>query len=129
MLYRSPRAFLLVMFAIAFIQAPVSRQRAARSYVAADEPTLTLPVLLGRLGKKCDCVFTIEEAWTEGESVGPMEGTFVPEAVLQQNPQEVMDRLRGIVPNLTYETDKIDSRIINIKDKRLLQLKTYAIDQ
>src|SRR5215470_1125108 len=58
-----------------------------------------------------------------------MEGTFIPEAVLQQSPQEIMGQLRGIVPNLTYETDKIDSRIIHIKDKRLLQLKTYAIDQ
>src|SRR5262249_36022888 len=73
--------------------------------------------------------FTIEEAWTEGESVNEMEATWVPEELLQHTPQQAIDRLQSIVPHFSYEADKLDSRIIHIKDRRLLGLKAYPLDQ
>ena len=61
----------LVILVVSLMGDPVNGQFADNRSNSLAGPRLTLPVLLGRLGKRCDCVFTIEEAWTDGESVGP----------------------------------------------------------
>jgi hypothetical protein len=93
------------------------------------EPRIALGIALSELSKSCRCFFTIEEGWKDGESVNSMEAALVPERVLRQSPQQVMDAMRITVPNFAYEPDKLDSRIIHIKDKRLASIKHYALDQ
>jgi len=112
-----------------FTQDPASQQRVESRSADANGQAITLPILLGRLGKNCDCVFTIEEAWTDGEASNEMEATFLREPVSLDSPNQVMNQLTKIVPNFTYEMDNLDSRIIHIKDKRLAQVKGYVLDQ
>jgi hypothetical protein len=114
---------------VRFTQEPASQQEVDSRSAAASGQKITLPILLGRLGKNCDCVFTIEEAWTDGETSNAMEATFLRERVSLDSPNQVMNQLTNIVPNFTYEVDSIDSRIIHIKDKRLAQVKGYALEQ
>ena len=40
-----------------------------------------------------------------------------------------MDLIAVMVPNLTYAVDKVDSRIIHIKDRRLAGIEHYGLDQ
>jgi hypothetical protein len=119
----------LVIWLVPLSQDPEFRQRRETLSAAASGQKITLPILLGRLGKNCDCVFTIEEAWTDGEASNEMEATFLREPVPLDSPNQVMKQLTKIVPNFTYEVDNIDSRIIRIKDKRLAQVKGYVLDQ
>src|SRR5262245_44937462 len=93
------------------------------------EPRVTLANALPRLAKTCGCFFTLEEAWRNGESTNAMEEAFVPERILGQSPQQAVDLMAVMVPNLTYAVDKVDSRIIHIKDKRLSGIQHYGLDQ
>jgi hypothetical protein len=97
--------------------------------VPRKEPKVVLPAALLQLGKSCGCFFTIEEGWTNDESVNSMEAAYVPEYLLQRLPQDAIDAIRVVVPNFTYEVDKVDPRIVHIKDKRLAAIKPYALDQ
>jgi len=93
------------------------------------EPGIDLGNALSRLGKACGCFFTLEEAWRNGESTRSMEAAYVPERILGQSPQQAMDLMAVMVPNFTYAVDKVDSRIIHIKDKRLSGIEHYGLDQ
>src|SRR5215813_11819100 len=93
------------------------------------EPRIALGNALPRLGKTCDCFFTLEEAWRNGESTNAMEAADVPERILGQSPQQAMDVITVMVPNFTYAVDRVDSRIIHIKDKRLAAIERYGLDQ
>jgi len=93
------------------------------------EPRIALANALPRLGQACGCFFTIEEAWRSGESTRSIETADVPERILHQSPQQAMDLMTAMVPNFTYVLDKVDSRIIHIKDKRLAEIQNYGLDQ
>jgi hypothetical protein len=93
------------------------------------EPRIDVGNALPRIGMACGCFFTIEDASRSGENVNSMEAAYVPERILGQSPQQVMDLMTVMVPNFTYAVDKVDSRIIHIKDKRLSGIEHYGLDQ
>ena len=88
-----------------------------------------LSAALLQLGKSCECFFTIEEASRGDETANSIQAGSIPESILHQSPRQVIDQMRATLPNFTYEVDKLDSRIIHIRDKRLLGLRQYALDE
>jgi hypothetical protein len=90
---------------------------------------LVLRQVLYQLGKKCGCYFTLEQAHSGNQTLGQMEGTPLPQELLAESPQQVMDHLTRVVPNFTYQVDKVDARVIHIIDARVLSRAGYLLDQ
>jgi hypothetical protein len=99
-----------------------------------------LPLLsyLAVLGRDRDVFFTIEESWISWRPVPccpndkpetEMAYHLIQRSLQTEDLREGLERLRHVVPNLTYEVNKGDPRIIHIVDARLLQHGGYGLQR
>lgn len=97
---------------------------------ASGNQAMSLPLLdyLVELGKADDRFFTIEEAWKGDKPMNSLEAQWIQRPLEQKSLQQELERLRGGVPNFSYEIDKANSRIVHIKDARLAQQKGYGLE-
>jgi hypothetical protein len=87
-----------------------------------------LTALLLKLGLKYNCYFTIEEAAADGESVNSMEAQWVQIRSAHLNLEQELDQLHRTVPNLTYEIDRTNPRIVHLIDSRLARVDKYGLE-
>ncbi|MGH9764145.1 MAG: hypothetical protein ACREAC_25200 [Blastocatellia bacterium] len=81
------------------------------------------------MARKCDCYLTLEQAWSEGtgELGNNMEEASVPPTLSLEVPRNAFEALARAVPNLTYQVDPINQKIVHLKDKRLTE-RGYALN-
>ena len=91
--------------------------------------TIPLDHFLHELGRKYDTYFTIEETWADDQSVRLIRSARVRRLSKAESLVQELEYLKKGVPNLTYELDQANPRIIHIIDSRLLSQKDYALER
>jgi hypothetical protein len=121
-------ATLLMIAAVAMVL--LLSQKTRPMTQASGNQAMSLPLLdyLAELGKADDRFFTIEEAWKGDKPMISLEAQWIQKPFEQKSLQQELERLRGSVPNFSYEVDKTNSRIVHIKDARLAQQKGYGLE-
>lgn len=94
-----------------------------------NELAISLLQYLQQLGDLCDCFFTIEESWTQGEPMNSLSSHLVPATLGSGDAQQELKKLTKLVPNLVFEVDAQNPAIIHVIDSRLAQLHSYSMDQ
>lgn len=82
---------------------------------------------LVEIGQTYNCFFTLEEAWEADESRNVMESRESHTYARKQGLILELDELRQNVPNVRYEIDKNNPRIIHVIDSRLTQ-SNYGLE-
>jgi hypothetical protein len=97
---------------------------------ALNDKTNPLPILnyLVELGKDYDYFFTIEEAWREEDLADSIVNHWVQRSSQKKTVKEELEQLQQAVPNLGYEIDSVNPKIVHIKDMRLTQQKDYGLE-
>lgn len=80
------------------------------------------------IGQEYDCYFTIEKAWPENDSTDSITVRSVQRPSQLKSLKQQLEQLQQDVPDLVYEFDRANPRLIHIKDKRLDQQKDYALE-
>ena len=90
---------------------------------------LPLTEVLVRIGNDHDCFFTVEDAWKQSGTthVLELESTLISVPSHKQSLREELDELRKTVPNLDYQFDMNNRRLVHIIDASLRQQKGYAL--
>lgn len=104
-------------------------QAAARGQSATAQAKVTLREALRYIGQQCDCYFTLEQAYSkEAREMGNnMEEARMPSSLLSGSPNDTFEALTKGVPNLTYQVDPINQKIVHLRDSRLTN-RQYALD-
>src|SRR5579862_4054079 len=84
---------------------PGRRMQASISESASAPEPYVLVDALREISLKCDCVFTIEEGWKEGEHVNAIEAAVVGRIRQDESPREALSRLAAEVPHLRFDVD------------------------
>ena len=90
--------------------------------------SVPLSELLMKVGETYDRFFTIEEAWKTGESMNSLEARLMRMSSESKTLEQELEQLRRSVPNLTYELDNRNPRIVHIIDARLAQTQGYGLE-
>lgn len=106
-------------------------------YIAVDKTAtgveVTLENVLLGYAEAYNCFFTIEEAWTEGESMNQLSSTLVKRSstteIIYGNLQEQLEELRQIIPNFSFVINRNNPRIIHIIDSRLMVQQNYGLEK
>lgn len=93
------------------------------------ERSILLERKLKDIGEKYDLYFTLETGLISGDRAQSLEGQEVPTASKTTGLRNALERLRKSIPNLTYEYDRNNSRIVHIIDARLRKEKGYAMEK
>src|SRR5262245_14531955 len=96
---------------------------------SAESQSIPIDRFLQELGKKYNTYFTIEETWTDDQSMRLIRSALVPRLSKAESLVQELEYLKKGVPNLTYEVDQANPRIIHIIDSRLLSQKNYALER
>lgn len=98
---------------------------------ALQEQTIPLPMkeYLGEIGRAYDCFFTIEETWTEATRSDITTNHVLPRPLQMKGLKEELDYLSQVLPNFTYNVDKVNPRLIHIIDKRLTKQDGYSFER
>ena len=72
---------------------------------------------------------TLEEATADSEPINSMEAQCVQMRSMQPSLEQELNQLRQTVPNLTYEIDKTNPRIVHLIDVRLAQVNRYGPEE
>jgi hypothetical protein len=93
------------------------------------EPAISLLQYLYQLGDACNCFFTVEETWTQGEPMNSLSSHLVPAVPGSGDAQQELKKLTKLIPNLAFEVDAQNPAIIHVIDSRLAQLHSYSMEQ
>ncbi|MBX3280104.1 MAG: hypothetical protein KF868_19045, partial [Acidobacteria bacterium] len=69
---------------------------------------------LVEIGSEYDCYFTIEEAWAGSEPQNRLESYMVHRAFKQEGLQEELRFLQQLVPNLAFQVNSKNPKIIHV---------------
>ncbi len=121
----------MVAFAILFLLSMVPL--CAQGNISdKNSSTTQLPLadVLAMVGNDYDCFFTLEDAWKElgTTHVLELESRLIPVPSHKKSLREELDALRKTVPNLDYQFDRNNRRIVHVIDTSLPQQKTYALN-
>lgn len=115
---------------------PLLEKGAILKFSAVDQvserPKVTLLNILSVYGEAYDCVFTIEEVWEDSGLINPLSGKLVEmtstEQDFHQDLKSDLDALEQLIPNVKFEINQSNPRIIHIIDARLAQQKGYGLE-
>ena len=94
-----------------------------------DEPrAVTLLAALEAIGTRQGVYFTIESAWSDGESSSVVESQMVPLPVAGPTVEAELRTLSNAAPRLTVVASGSNPAIIHVVDSRLHRGRDYAID-
>jgi len=90
----------------------------------------SLTEVLAKIGKDYDCFFTLEDAWLELGTTHVLELEASPISVAsgKKSLREELDALHKTVPNLNYQFDRNNPRIVHVIDASLPQQRSYALN-
>lgn len=96
---------------------------------SSENQALRVPLVayLAELGRDHDRFFTIEEAWENGKPTDSIDAHWIQRSS-EVGLQRELERLGRTVPNFTFEVDKVNPRIVHIRDKRLAQQQGYGLE-
>jgi hypothetical protein len=91
--------------------------------------SVPLADLLLELGNTYECYFTIEEGFVEDEPENGLELQILPRDQQYSELKTEMAALNQKLPNITYEVDDKNPRIVHIIDVRLRQQSNYPLNR
>lgn len=96
----------------------------------SENQTMPLPLLnyLAEMAKHYDRFFTVEEAWRPDKPKDSIDNNWLPRPSEKRGLEQELAQLRRVVPNLIYEIDKRNPRVVHIMDARLAQQKEYGLE-
>ena len=126
-----PSLFLVAtgLLAIVMNGVYIEAQSGRSSTHNSGEGAVSLLLHLTHLGEEHNLFFTIENSSIDGETTELLAAYPVPQDSKKTELKEELQRLHNIVPNLTFQVDGRNSRIIHIIDMRLAGMESYSIDQ